>query len=132
MGVVGVGDDVWRETDGDVVGPVEWGPRTRGPLGHRPGEGMTPCVGDGCPGTQWVRDVWVGLRMGTPSQMTGGECPDMVVRCPGWYLGRVVPRRSTVDWWRWMGGCMGLIWHLGAKRQQSGKTWASGALPVLA
>ena len=84
MGIVGVGDYVWRETDGDVAGPVKRGPRSRGPLGHRTGEGMAACEGDSCPGTEWVRVGWVGLGMGTPGQMASGIFPDIVMRCPRW------------------------------------------------
>lgn len=84
MGVIGVWNDIRGETNRDVAGPVEWGPRSRGPLGHRARKGMSTCIVDACPRVQRVSDIRVGLRMGTPCQMTSGECPDVVVRRPGW------------------------------------------------
>ena len=56
MGIVGVGDDMRREMDGDVAGPVKRWPRSRGPLGHRTWEGMATCESDGRPGTERVRE----------------------------------------------------------------------------
>ena len=108
MGVVGVWDDVGRETDGNVAGPIEGGPRSRGPLGHRTRKGMTTRVGDGCPGTQWVRNIRAGLRMGTPRQMTSGIRPDIVMGCIWRKLWRGI--KKTVDGRGWVGGCKRLIW----------------------